>query len=121
MIDDEIRRITGEAYALAEKILKENDDKLERVAQALLLVETIDGDQFEALYKGEMGPEDLKKSVDEEKELQKKQDEVEAKETERILREKAEIEAREAAQREKGYITLGEAYDGEDPDTKEGE
>ena len=121
MIDEEIRRIIGEAFALAEKILTENNDRLERVAQALLLVETIDGEQFEALYTGAMEPEDLKKSVDEEKELQKKQDEVEAKETERILREKAEIEAREAAQREKGYITLGESYDGEDPDTKEGE
>ena len=121
MIDEEIRRIIGEAFALAEKILTENNDRLERVAQALLLVETIDGEQFEALYTGAMEPEDLKKSVDEEKELQKKQDEVEAKETERILREKAEIEARDAAQREKGYITLGEAYDGEDPDTKEGE
>ncbi len=121
MIDEEIRRIIGEAFALAEKILTENNDRLERVAQALLLVETIDGEQFEALYTGAMEPENLKKSVDEEKELQKKQDEVEAKETERILREKAEIEAREAAQREKGYITLGEAYDGEDPDTKEGE
>ena len=121
MIDEEIRRIIGEAFALAEKILTENNDRLERVAQALLLVETIDGEQFEALYTGAMDPEDLKKSVDEEKELQKKQDEVEAKETERILREKAEIEEREATQREKGYITLGEAYDGEDPDTKEGE
>ena len=121
MIDEEIRRIIGEAFSLAEKILTENNDRLERVAQALLLVETIDGEQFEALYTGAMEPEDLKKSVDEEKELQKKQDEVEAKETERILREKAEIEARDAAQREKGYITLGEAYDGEDPDTKEGE
>ena len=121
MIDEEIRRIIGEAFALAEKILTENNDRLERVAQALLLVETIDGEQFEALYTGAMEPEDLKKSVDEEKELQKKQDEVEAKETERILREKAEIEEREATQREKGYITLGEAYDGEDPDTKEGE
>ncbi len=121
MIDDEIRRIIGEGFALAEKILTENDDKLERVAQALLLVETIDGDQFEALYNGTMEPDDLKKSVDEEKELQKKQDEEEAKETERILREKAEIEAREAAQREEGFITLGEVMDDEDPDTKEGE
>jgi cell division protease FtsH len=121
MIDDEIRRIIGEAFAMAEKILTENNDKLERVAQALLLVETIDGEQFEALYNGTMEPDDLKKSVDEEKELQKKQDEAEAKETERILREKAEIEAREAAQREEGFITLGESMEGEDHDTKEGE
>ena len=121
MIDDEIRRLIGEAYSMAEKILTENDDKLERVAQALLLVETIDGDQFEALYSGEMQPEDLKKSVDEANELQKKQDEEEARETERILQEKAEIEAREAALRNENYIPYGEEYEDEDPDTKEGE
>ena len=124
MIDDEIRRITGEAYALAEKILKENDDKLERVAQALLLVETIDGDQFEALYNGEMGPEDLKKSVEEAVEVQKLMDEAEARETERILKEKAEIEARERAMREAGNMGP-EGFFGhdeeEDPDQKEGE
>ncbi|MBQ6608511.1 MAG: ATP-dependent zinc metalloprotease FtsH [Firmicutes bacterium] len=74
LIDEEIRRIIGEAFALAEKILTENDEKLERVAQALLLVETIDGDQFEALYSGEMKPADLKKSVDEANMLQKQQD-----------------------------------------------
>ncbi len=121
MIDDEIRRLIGEAYSMAEKILTENDDKLERVAQALLLVETIDGDQFEALYSGEMQPEDLKKSVDEANELQKKQDEEEARETERILQEKAEIEAREAALRNENFIPYGEEYEDEDPDTKEGE
>ena len=99
MIDAEIRRIIGEAYDYAEKILTENDDKLERVAQALLLVETIDGAQFEALYNGDMEPEDLKKSVDEANELQQKQNEEEARETERILQEKAAIEEREAALR----------------------
>ncbi len=99
-IDDEIRRIISEAFALAEKILTENDDKLERVAQALLLVETIDGQQFEALYNGEMEPGDLKKSVDEAVEVQKLMDEAEARETERILKEKAAIEEREAARRE---------------------
>ncbi|MBR3260407.1 MAG: ATP-dependent zinc metalloprotease FtsH [Firmicutes bacterium] len=122
LIDEEIRRIIGEAFALAEKILTENDEKLERVAQALLLVETIDGDQFEALYSGEMKPEDLKKSVDEANMLQKQQDEIEAKETERILQEKAEIEAREAAMREEGFVPYDEVYNDEnDPGMKDGE
>ena len=122
LIDEEIRRIIGEAFAMAEKILTENNDKLERVAQALLLVETIDGDQFEALYTGEMNPEDLKKSVDEANVLQKQQDEIEARETEKILKEKAEIEAREAAMREEGFVPYDEAYDDEnDPGMKEGE
>ena len=122
LIDEEIRRIIGEAFALAEKILTENDEKLERVAQALLLVETIDGDQFEALYSGEMKPEDLKKSVDEANMLQKQQDEIEARETERILQEKAEIEARETAMREEGFVPYDEVYnDDNDPGMKEGE
>ena len=124
LIDEEIRRIIKEAYDLAEKILTENDDKLERVAQALLLVETIDGDQFEALYKSEMEPQDLKKSVEEAVEVQKLMDEAEAKETERILKERADREARERAMREaedqglEGYFRY---EDEEDPDQKEGE
>ncbi len=120
MIDAEIRRIIGEAFDQAEKILTENDDKLERVAQALLLVETIDGQQFEALYNGTMEPEDLKKSVDEAIEVQKLMDEAEAKETQRILQEKAAIEAREAQLREaQGYDPDLEEPD--DWDQKEGE
>ena len=92
------------------------------MAQALLLVETIDGDQFEALYSGEMKPEDLKKSVDEANMLQKQQDEIEARETERILQEKAEIEAREAAMREEGFVPYDEVYNDEnDPGMKDGE
>ena len=125
LIDEEIRRIIGEAFAQAEKILTENNDKLERVAQALLLVETIDGDQFEALYTGEMEPEDLKKSVDEAVEVQKLMDEAEAKETERILRERAEMEAREQARREQEGLADPEGFfrdeEEEDPDQKEGE
>ncbi len=122
MIDEEIRRIIGEAFAMAEKILTENNDKLERVAQALLLVETIDGDQFEALYTGAMEPEDLKKSVDEANELQLKQNEEEARETERILQEKAAIEAREAERLAKeGLLVIGDAEDEEETDQKEGE
>ncbi len=124
LIDEEIRRIIKEAYDLAEKILTENDDKLERVAQALLLVETIDGDQFEALYKGEMEPQDLKKSVEEAVEVQKLMDEAEAKETERILKERADREARERAMREaedQGLEVYFRYEDEEDPDQKEGE
>ena len=103
-IDNEIRRMIKEASDLAEKILTENDDKLERVAQALLLVETIDGKQFEALYNGDMEPEDLKKTVDEAHEVRKALDEAEARETERILKEKAAIAEREAAAKEQQNI-----------------
>lgn len=42
-IDAEVKKLTDEAYAEATKLLKENRDKLEAIAQALLLYETLDG------------------------------------------------------------------------------
>ena len=49
-IDHEIRRIVDQAFDETKKIIEENRDKLESVAQALLAVETLDGEQFESLY-----------------------------------------------------------------------
>lgn len=51
-IDEEIRTIIEDAYATAEKHLTENIDKLHIVAQTLLEIETLDGEQFEALFTG---------------------------------------------------------------------
>lgn len=53
-IDNEIRRIVDEAYERTEKLLTENIDKLHTVAQALLKVETLDADQFEMIFSGEV-------------------------------------------------------------------
>ncbi len=86
-IDDEIKRIIDEAYAQATKILAEHDETLERVAKALLLVETIDGEQFEALYAGKMSAEDLKESVDKADEAKQVQNEKEAAEAEQLRKE----------------------------------
>jgi cell division protease FtsH len=62
-IDNEVRTIMESAYAETERILKENMDKLEVVAQALMRVETIDGEQFEALYTGQIDAEGLERQV----------------------------------------------------------
>ena len=62
-IDHEIRKILDDCYQETKKILQENDAAFERVAQALLLVETLDGDQFERLFTGEIQPEDLLEEV----------------------------------------------------------
>ena len=86
-IDEEIKRIIDEAYAQATKILTEHDETLERVAKALLLVETIDGEQFEALYTGKMSAEDLKESVDKADEAKQVQNEKEAAEAEQLRKE----------------------------------
>lgn len=45
-IDSEIKRIIDEAYEKATSLLKENRDKLEVVAEALMEYETLDGAQI---------------------------------------------------------------------------
>ncbi len=49
-IDAEIKAIVDDAYARCTKLLTENMDALERVAQALLEEETIDGERFEEVF-----------------------------------------------------------------------
>ncbi|SFN06321.1 membrane protease FtsH catalytic subunit [Formivibrio citricus] len=46
-VDQEIRRIIDEQYALARRLLEENRDKVERMTAALLEWETIDAEQIE--------------------------------------------------------------------------
>ena len=54
-IDAEIRRIIDRAYADAKKMLTENRDKLELIAEALLEFETLDGAQIiDLIEHGEM-------------------------------------------------------------------
>jgi len=53
VIDEETRRIVDEAYAEAEKILNENWEKVEAVAQALLKYETLTADEVHKLIRGE--------------------------------------------------------------------
>lgn len=96
-IDVEIRRILDESYAETVEILKAHDDALERVAQSLLLVETLDGKQFEALYNGDITPEELQeqvKAAEEEKKIRDKAEAAESKrlEEERKAEEKAKME-----------------------------
>jgi cell division protease FtsH len=51
-IDSEIRAIIDRSYARAEKILKENIDKLHLMAEALMKYETIDSDQIDDIMTG---------------------------------------------------------------------
>ena len=46
-VDQEIRRIIDEQYALARKLIEENRDKVEAMAKSLLEWETLDTDQVE--------------------------------------------------------------------------
>lgn len=51
-IDREIKRIVDEAYAMTEKLLSENIDKLHSVAAALLEYETLNAEQYQAAFDG---------------------------------------------------------------------
>ena len=53
-IDREVRSIIDECYASAEKILHENRDKLDMMAEALVMYETIDTHQIDAIMEGRM-------------------------------------------------------------------
>jgi len=49
-IDEEVRRLIGQAHETALRVLRENKDKLVRLAARLIEVETIDGADLEALF-----------------------------------------------------------------------
>ncbi|MGJ8518215.1 ATP-dependent zinc metalloprotease FtsH [Carnimonas bestiolae] len=51
-IDREVRKIIDECYATAKRILEENRDKLDLMAQALMKYETIDTDQIKEIMEG---------------------------------------------------------------------
>ena len=53
LIDQEIKALIEEAERTAERLLKENEDKLHAVAQALLEYEVLDGEQIDRILRGE--------------------------------------------------------------------
>jgi cell division protease FtsH len=51
-VDEEVRRIIDEQYAIARKLIEDNQDKMHAMAKALLEWETIDGDQIDDIMAG---------------------------------------------------------------------
>jgi len=90
-VDHEIRALLTECYAETRRILQENDAAFERVAQALLLVETLDGDQFERLFTGEADPESIMQEVESENKEIARKNEKEAEESKRIEEEEKRL------------------------------
>ena len=90
-IDEEIRRMIGECLEDTKEILKAHMTELENVAQALLLVETLDGEQIERLFTGEITPEALADELNIRRQEQEIKDEEEQA---RALKEEEEDLAR---------------------------
>ncbi|MCQ2565300.1 MAG: ATP-dependent zinc metalloprotease FtsH [Clostridia bacterium] len=116
-IDTEVRRILDQCYAETEALLKEHEAELVRVAEALLILETVDAEQFEALYTGTKTVEDLKAEFDAEMkkreeahkieaEERAKRREQEAKELEEKLRNELESGKRVAVMDKNGKIRI---------------
>ena len=89
-IDQEVRSIIDKAYADAEKMLKDHRDELDRVAGALLEMETLDADQFEAIYSGTRTVAELQEEDNARRTARKKVEDAEAE-------ARAKKEAEEAA------------------------
>jgi cell division protease FtsH len=51
-VDDEVRKIIDQQYALARGLIEENSDKMHAMAKALLEWETIDSDQLDDIMAG---------------------------------------------------------------------
>jgi len=112
-VDREIRRLLGECYAETRRILQEHDDAFERVAQALLLVETLDGSQFERLYTGEIDPEGIKQEVENQNKEIADRNKEEAEESRRLEEEKRkEIEAQMKELQDRARISISWEEDG---------
>ncbi len=56
LIDEEIKRLIGEAYQKTLEVLKDKKDLLHRAAEALVERETLDGDEFTLLMEGKPLP-----------------------------------------------------------------
>ena len=99
-IDSEIKALLDEGYATAKRLLEENRDKLNFVAEFLLKNEMMDGDQFFAVMNGNPTMEELEEMAEEKRRQSRAENE------ERARREAAEAEARARAEAEADFAAL---------------
>ena len=92
-IDAEIHKIVTEAYELAKKLLSENKDKLDFIAEYLVNHEVMDGEQFKCAMEADEPSVEALEAIAAEK--KRKSEEANAR-----RREEAEREAEEKRQRE---------------------
>ncbi|MCF6271860.1 MAG: ATP-dependent zinc metalloprotease FtsH [Rhodobacteraceae bacterium] len=53
LIEKEVKRLIDDGYAIASKIIRENSEEFERLAQGLLEYETLTGDEIKRVMRGE--------------------------------------------------------------------
>lgn len=104
LIDSEVKAIIDNAFKKGEKILTTRKTTLKTIAEALLEVETLDGDQFERLYTKKITLKGIIKENDAETKKNKKIHEEEAKQTKAERRkEKLRLAQEQAKKAENPY------------------
>ena len=78
-IDAEIKALLDEGYAKAKEILEQNRDKLDFIAEFLLMYEVMDGDQFAAAMDKNATARELVEMAEEKKRRSKNENEARAK------------------------------------------
>ena len=99
-IDEEVKAIVEEGYAAAIRILEEHMDQLTAVAEGLLEIETLDGEQFVALFDGTKTPQELGEEHAVAKEERKAKDKEEAKAAAKKRKQERQQAKEEAERRE---------------------
>jgi cell division protease FtsH len=79
-IDAEIKALLDEGYAKAKEILEQKRDKLDFIAEFLLMYEVMDGDQFAAAMDKDATARELVEMAEEKKRLSKSENEAKARE-----------------------------------------
>ena len=100
-IDEEVKAIVEECYDAALSILEEHRAQLTAVAEGLLEIETLDGEQFIDLFDGKKTPQELGEEHAVAKEERKAKDKEEAKaaaKKRKLERQRAKEEAERRAQ-----------------------
>lgn len=95
-IDEEIRALIDGGYQTAMRILTENREKLNFIAEYLLMHETMDGDQFEAAMDRGAGAAELEEMAQEKEERSRRENEEKAKAAKREEADAAKDEAEKA-------------------------
>ncbi len=101
-IDQEVKAIIDAAFRRCTEILTQNADKLAKLAEYLLKVETVDGDQFKALMEDDASFEELdaiaaekqRKSAEENVTRRKREEEEQRKREEERAKRDAELHNR---------------------------
>lgn len=118
-IDEEVRKIIDGCYEEAKQILTDHMHELEEVAAALLAIETLDGEQFEKLYSGEMTAEELTDHANMLEDQIREMNAAEAEEAERLRQEEAEALEKELAKYDTDYFAEDDEEEPAEPETSD--